>query len=135
MKYLKTYKFINESTFGDLSFDDFKDILIDITDKLDNFDYYKQNNLYQINIRTNIPDFLLNKDVYDVINSKETELNSINKQITEMSKLIELIKDIEENVITRLITFDNCLEVQIGLYKVGAVNKWEAEIILQYIIR
>lgn len=33
MKYLKTYKVINESNLSDLSFDDFQDILFDITDK------------------------------------------------------------------------------------------------------
>jgi hypothetical protein len=33
MKYLKTYKSINESTLGELSFEDFKDILIDIVDE------------------------------------------------------------------------------------------------------
>jgi hypothetical protein len=35
MKYLKKYGSIKESTMGDLSFEDFQDILTDITDKYD----------------------------------------------------------------------------------------------------
>lgn len=33
MRYLKTYKSINESTLGDLNFEDFQDLFVDITDK------------------------------------------------------------------------------------------------------
>ena len=41
MKYLKKYRSIKESKMGDLSFEDFKDILTDITDKMDNdFHFY-----------------------------------------------------------------------------------------------
>jgi len=39
MKYLKKYRAIKESIMGDLSFEDFQDIVTDITDKHDG-DYY-----------------------------------------------------------------------------------------------
>lgn len=130
MKYLKIY--------NDLSFEDFQDLFVDITDKYDDFEYnikktgfYKQINYsYEIKIKSKLPDFLIKEDVYDIVNNEKNELDSININIDKMLKITGLVKEIEE-VIKRLLKFDNCLEVQIRLGYVGM----SAEITLQYIIR
>lgn len=133
MKYLKRYNNILESTLGELSFEDFQDIIIDLIDNSDEFNISEQDDLYEFSIKYKLSGLFKSDNLYyDVINENKGELNlnNINNQIKEISKLINDIKEIENNIINRLVKFENCIDVQIGTYRVGGF----IYLVLQYII-
>jgi hypothetical protein len=96
MKHLRTYKSINESTLGELSFEDFKDILIDIADLGDE---YKFNNTYgySLVIYLNIDRMLL--DPTDRFNYLK-EISDYNRPIDLNDMTFEKIKDSISNRIS-----------------------------------
>ncbi len=128
MKYLKTYKSINESKI-DLSFEDFQDILIGISDESDFSKFNIEDKFYEFITKHKIPDFFIDEETYfDVIGFGKTGLTVVNEQINDISKLISNINEIENNVVDKLLKF-SCKELQIGLYKSGK----NINLVLQYI--
>ena len=126
MKYLKKYGSIKESTMGDLSFEDFQDILTDITDKHDG-DYYfneedSDEHFYQlilnfepnyVVIDENGMDFLskfgtmddpltYNDEIYinikESIEDKNSQLESTKKNIDNMISFNKKIIDIIDEI-------------------------------------
>lgn len=120
MRYLKTYKSVNESTLGDLSFEDFQDLFVDITDKWDDFNFYNHDedfsfNIYEFSIGfdfgstpsdegrvNNDLDFIYHSDsdniqdsIFNIENSIFKEKNKISENITYLNSLLKTYDEIE----------------------------------------
>ncbi len=127
MKYLKKYGSIKESTMGDLSFEDFQDILTDITDKVDgdfNFHHIEdEEDGYYVLILTLKPNYVVidengmeflskfgriddpltyNDEIYinikESIEDKNSQLESTKKNIDNMISFNKKIIDIIDEI-------------------------------------
>jgi len=145
MKYLKTYKSVNEDTsLGELSFEDFSDLFIDITDmyKHEILDYHDEDTAYfevkifiemdldgadidygfnylngfgTVDEPDKISDFSeIRKYIMGEIPDLEDKINEIKTTIEASKKLHELLEDIESNILPRLKLFSNYSHIEVG---------------------
>jgi hypothetical protein len=133
MKYLKKYGSIKESTMGDLSFEDFQDILTDITDKYDfkfsfdedkkSYDFWIFFDVSSIHIKEDgfgfireyLPETI--NDTLECVGEKNADLESAKENIDKMvslnKKLINILNELQKYIIPRFKSFSNCESVVI----------------------
>ena len=100
MRYLKTYKSVNESTLGDLSFEDFQDLFVDITDKWDDVSFREIKDIgdkfYGISIIINI-EFIEGND-FDILSILRDFSNNDDPLVVSEEEFVDIFDKIDDNI-------------------------------------